>query len=216
MGYTSFTKKKVQEIVYRYFIKEVCDFGAQNDFSGPSLPAPYISEWYKSKGIKYYCIDLNGENGACQIDLGFPIPEEFYYDGLKRKEWLKIDPLPSCKITCFLVDAGTSEHVGRNGRFDWEAIYNCWANKWNLLVNGGIMYNENPLSGNWPKHGWNYYTEDFYRELDKMLGGVVLSQGLHAACNNTIDGWNIWSIIKSNGRPFISLDEFKTLPLKQS
>jgi hypothetical protein len=112
MGYTSFTKELVGKVIEQYNPKSIVDLGAQNDFSGPVLPAPYISEWYRSMGIKYSCIDLNGENNANKIDLAYP----FFLAGEKDGEATFVKP-------DIVGDIGTSEHVGRNGAFSWNGIY---------------------------------------------------------------------------------------------
>ena len=194
MGYTQFTKGKVQYILDVFKPKSVIDLGAQNDFSQPHLPAPYISEWYRNKNIAYLCIDLNGENNAEQIDLSKP----------------SFTVASGCDL---LVDAGTSEHVGDNGKFSWEAIYNCWATKNKLLNIGGIMYSENPKTGNWPGHGFNYYTQDFYKELVKISGYELLDIGEHPACNNKTDGWNIFATMKKVSDKFPTLKKFYKLPI---
>jgi hypothetical protein len=198
MGYTTFTKQLVSEYISEYRPKYVIDLGAQNDFSGPNLPAPYISEWYKSQGIQYECIDLNAENNAHVDDLSkvFKQPNGFQWD-----------------LVC---DIGTGEHVGDNGKFSWEAFYNCWLNKWNLCTVGGLIISENPMTGNWPKHGFNYLDTDFYYELCRFANADLLDTGTQAATGNTIDGWNVWGVIRKYGDGFMSLDEFKTLPIKQS
>lgn len=197
MGYTSFTKEMVAGVIKEYLPKTVVDLGAQNDFSGPVLPAPYISNWYYEQGIEYGCIDLNGENGASVRDLS----ESFKYPG----GW-------QADLVC---DIGTSEHVGKNGTFDWEAIYNCWLNKHNLLKVGGIMVNENPAENNWPGHGYNYYTMLFYHNLSMFSNYTVLAAGEHFAMHNYKNGKNIWAILRKNHDEFISLSQFKKLGLKQ-
>lgn len=214
MGYTALTKQLVKELIGTYNVKSVVDLGAQNDFSGPNLPAPYISEWYRENGIgRYMAIDLNGENFSYKLDLSKPLPEDFlnYKDKLSNG-----DPFLFSRIVDMVGDIGTSEHVGDDGKFGWEAIYNCWLNKHNLLKIGGIMVNENPKTGNWPAHGFNYYTRDFYMELCKIAGYNLIAIGEQAAMGNVTDGWNIFSVMEKTSEKFVSLEEFKRLPLKQS
>lgn len=198
MGYTSFTKTLVQGIIDEYRPKSVVDLGSQNDYSYPTLPAPYISDWFRDQWIEYGCIDLNGENAAAVKDLSevFTKPDGIRYD-----------------MVC---DIGFSEHVGDNGKFGWEAIYNCWVNKHNLLKIGGIMVNENPATQNWPGHGFSFYTADFYLGLCKMTKYKLLEIGRQAAMGNVTDGWNIFSVLEKVSDEFVSLEQFKTLPLKQS
>ena len=198
MGYTTFTKQLVEKYIQEYSPKSVLDLGSQNDFSGPNLPAPYISLWYQGKGIHYECVDLNGENNAFVWDLS-KLP----------------DAIKGGHEYDFVVDAGTSEHVGDNGKFGWEAIYNCWLNKWNLLKVGGIMISENPLEGNWPEHGFNYYNQSFYTKLSSIADCKLLETGKHAAMGNVTDGWNVYAVLQKTGQKFMTLEEFETLPLKQ-
>lgn len=219
MGYTSFTKELVEKVIKTYNPKSVMDLGAQNDFSGPNLPAPYISEYYEWKDIKYMCIDLNGENNAYVLDLSKPLPDDFINFRVEKGELGATEPFLFSRMVDMVCDIGTGEHIGKNGAFSWEAIYNCWCNKWNLLKVGGIMVNENPLSGNWPKHGWNYHTVEFYKELAQALGESMndyFEYGIHAACNNEVDGWNVWCIFKKTGAAFVSFEEFKKMSIKTS
>lgn len=198
MGYTSHTISVLELIIKENDPKSVLDLGAQNLYNQPHLPAPYASTWYEKQGIRYECIDLNGENDAAVIDLGEPI--------------LAL----SIKQYDMVVDAGTSEHVGKNGEFSWEAIYNCWKNKFMALRKGGIMYSENPKTGNWPLHGFQWYTEDFYQELDGLSGLCLLTYGEVCAMGNCTDGKNIWAIQRKTSNQFPSLEKFKTLSLKKS
>lgn len=198
MGYTSFSKQLVDGYISEYNPKSVIDLGAQNDFSGPDLPAPYISEWYKGKSINYACIDLNGENGALVLDLGIDLRHEYGH----RHD-----------IVC---DFGTSEHVGRKGKFDWDAIYMCWWNKFNICKQGGLIISENPLVGNWPEHGFNYYEFDFYSKITAVSGLILREVGKHAAMGNIEDGWNVFSVMEKTASDFCSFEEFMSLPIKQS
>lgn len=189
MGYTQFSKGKVQRIIDLINPERVLDYGSQNDFSFPDLPAPYISEWYKSKGIEYTCIDVNKENGAFNIDLTKPI-------------------IKSVGTFPLLVDCGVMEHLEIGGKFSWEAIYNGVRNKHLLCEIGGVIYSENPKTGNWPNHGYNYITKEFYKELSIISGLVILDLGEHAACHNITDGWNIFCSMEKVSDKFPTLAEF--------
>lgn len=218
MGYTAFTKELVEKVIKTYNPQSVMDLGAQNDFAQPYLPAPYISDWYDWKGIRYMCIDLNGENKAYALDLSEPLPEDFIEYRVEKGELGATEPFVFSRMVDMVCDMGTSEHVGKDGKFSWEAIYNCWLNKWKLLKVGGIMVNENPLTKNWPRHGFNYHTVEFYKELaDAMLNSMTLLEvGTHPACHNTTDGWNAWAVIRKTGEAFVSLEEFKKMSIKTS
>ncbi len=206
MGYTQFTVDQLEEIISNHSPKTILDFGAQNMYNQPELPAPYAKEWYENeKKMKYVSIDINNEHGAIAVDLSKPL-----LDQTKLDERL-IDQYD------LVVDAGTTEHVGVDGKHDTEAFYNAWKTKYDLCKNGGIIYSENPKTGSWPCHGFNYHTLEFYHQLGIALGCQILSLGEHAACHNIIDGWNIYcSFIKPTATPFISLEEFKKLTYKLS
>jgi hypothetical protein len=216
MGYTSFTKKLVQGVLDRQETKYVLDFGSANDYEiGGSRP-PFISEWYLSKGMKYTCIDLAGDNGARKVDVSYPVDLEGEWD--------------------LVVDSGFCEHVVQMEGYELVrfhdgyigsiyptkvtnaelGFYNCWLNKWNALRIGGIMVSENPLSGSWPDHGYHWLTEKFYEELEKMIDGVLLNYGTHPSSGNFVDGWNVWSIIVKTGLNFPSFEQFQTLPIYKS
>ncbi len=190
MGYTNETIARVERILNQYQINSVLDLGAQNNYSGTEQPAPYMREWYEKKGINYVSIDINGEHGALPFNLSKPITADLG----------KFD---------LVVDAGTSEHIGEDGKFDIFAIYNCWKTKHHLLKYEGIMINENPKSGNWPGHGFNYYTEFFYRTLAGLCNYEILELGEHAAMGNVTDGWNVHSILLKKDHTFPRIEDFE-------
>lgn len=192
MGYTHETTNIIDK--YLPLIESVVDLGAQNDYRVP-LPAPYVKDTYY-KGKDYEAIDISGENGSTPLDLS------------KLHKFTKQYDL--------LVDAGTSEHVGTNGKHDIKAIYNCWKNKHNLVKIGGYIISENPKTGNWPGHGFNYYTEEFYRELALLCNYNLLSVGSVAAMGNYTDGWNVYSVLQKVNEKFCTLDEFKECGIKTS
>jgi len=193
MGYTQYTKHKLDTWISPG--KSIIDLGSQNDYSGP-VPAPYISEWYAKKRMAYACIDLNGENGALTHDLAIIQDYKPEFD--------------------LVVDAGTSEHVGVNGEFSWEGLYNCWLNKFNLCKQGGYIHSENPQTASWPLHGFNYYTAEFYYQLAAACDMAIMMIELYPAMNNTRNGWNVCCTLWKQGPKFLDLDTFKTFDLRQS
>lgn len=195
MGVTNFSLDLLTPIIEEHEIKTVCELGAQNLYTAEHPLGSYASMWYEERGIKYMCLDLNGENGAYRYDLS--------------------QPLPSLGPVDLLTDFGTSEHVGP-GRFEWWAICNCWRNKHNLVRVGGIMVSENPLTGNWPGHGFNYYSEEFYHQLAEAMGYEIIKLGTNAAMGNVTDGWNVHCVLrKMDDRPFLKMGQFKNLDLRQ-
>jgi hypothetical protein len=191
MGYTSFSVHVLEKIIAEFKPKSVLDYGAQNMYNQPVLPAPYAKDWYESKGIIYTAIDISGENGALPINLSEPIIHNL----------LQFD---------LVVDCGTSEHCGVDGKHEPRAFYNAVKNKHDLLKVGGIMFSENPKTGNWPGHGFNYYSQLFYKQLAALNGYEILELGEVAAMGNVTDGWNIYCVLrKVSNNPFISFDQFQ-------
>jgi hypothetical protein len=175
--------------------KTVTELGSQNLYHSDYPSAPYAKMWYEERGFLYECIDLNGENNALRYDLSQPFAPPDDKRGL-------------------ITDFGTSEHVG-NGKHEPKAFYNCWLNKHNLCAVGGLIVSENPKTGNWPKHGFNYYTEEFYHGLAKANGYEILEIGEHPAMWNTTDGWNIYCVLKkTSDQPFMKFTEFKKLDFR--
>ena len=191
MGYTNETFGRIIPILQQNQIKNVLDLGAQNDYTQPVLPAPYTKDWYLAHGCNYTAIDISGENGSFPFDLGQPVDDTLMgaFD--------------------LIVDAGTSEHVGRDGKHHPEAIYNCFKNKHDMCAVVGFMVAENPKTGNWPGHGFNYFTKSFYMRLATKCGYKMLDLGEHAAMGNITDGWNVHCILQRvTAEPFISLERF--------
>ena len=183
MGITSFSTGLINRVLdNRNDIHAVIELGAQNlyDRDYPSGP-PYADEFYTRRGLTYTCIDLSAENGAKVIDLSEPVAVSTQYD--------------------LVTDFGTSEHV--------KGIYNCWKTKHDLLRVGGVMISENPKVGNWPGHGYHYYTQDFYTALAEQAGYKIIEIGEHPAMGNVTDGWNIYCVMeKVEDKPFPSEAEW--------
>lgn len=179
MGYTNKSFEIINKILSENEILSVIELGAQNNFNQPYLPAPYVSEWYIWSGIDYTAIDLNGENDSKKWDLSNPIKTNRKYD--------------------MVTDFGTSEHVSN--------YFQCLANMHKLCRVGGIIVHENPKTGNWPKHGYNYVDMQFYREFAAITGYDLLHIEEHPACMNTTDGWNIIAVMRKTKDAFIDEDQ---------
>lgn len=223
MGITKFDVDLLSEVLRENpNITSVIELGSQNLYLNGEDKPPFASEWYINKGLKYSCIDLAGDNNAIQKDLS--------------KE-LNLEWQPGWKLKFDLVtDFGTSEHVvqmkstTKVGFHDGYinsiypdgvenidlGFYNCWLNKHNLLIEDGFMVNVNPKTGHWPGHGYNYYTEDFYKELCKVSGYEIVKLFEHAAMGNTIDGVNIVCVLRKISSVFPSFKEFQKLDYKKS
>jgi hypothetical protein len=197
MGVTDFSTSLLSKIIDVYRPKSVCELGDQILYTSGSNYGKYADIYYSARGVdKYVCIDLNGGNGAMVVDMGKPFNVETQYD--------------------LVTDWGFSEHVGTDGHFDWEAIYNCWESKFDLCKTGGVIVSENPKTQNWPGHSFQYYTEAFYHQLESASGLRMIDIGEVAAMGNMTDGWNIYCVMVKYSDAFPDLETFKTFSLKQS
>lgn len=193
MGVTDFSLQLLTKYIDQAPFKSVVELGAQNIFSWMYPSQPYAKQWYEEQGFSYECIDLNGENGAYKLDLSQPFRSD---------------------VRAIVTDFGTSEHVGP-GKHNPKAFYNCWLNKHDLCAEGGLIISENPKTGNWPGHGFNYYTQSFYLSLAEANGYEILELGEHPAMWNTTDGWNVYCVLrKTTNQPFMKFTEFKKLEFK--
>jgi len=193
MGITDFSLLILNKYINEQ--KTVLELGAQNLYVESYPGAPYADKYYKAKGLEYTCIDLNKENNAIELDLSI------------KQTLDKYD---------IVTDFGTSEHVGIDGKHDTKAFYNCWLNKHNSCKIGGLIISENPKTGNWPGHGFNYVTENFYRQLAEANGYEILEIGEHPAMNNTTDGWNIYCVLRKTKDKFMTLTNFRGLEFYSS
>lgn len=198
MGVTSFSLELIDKVIDNNNITNVLELGSQNLFDKDyGTITPFASTYYESKGIEYTCIDIGGCNNALNINLAKPV---------------KLD-----KIFDLVTDFGTSEHIELKSKHNVTAFYNCLKTKHNLTKENGFIISENPKTGNWRGHGYNYYSTDFYTQLAKLNDYAILELGEHPAMGNSTDGWNVYCVMqKINNNPFMSLAAFKKLPIYDS
>lgn len=214
MGITASDINLLDIVIRHRPIKSVCELGSQNLYLHGEAKPPFASSWYESRGIEYSCIDLAGDNNAMQFDLSIPIPLDKKYD--------------------LVTDFGTSEHVVQMKGFETvpfhdghinsiyptevsdadAGLYNCFLNKHNLLNINGIMINVNPKTGNWPGHGYHYFTTEFYKQLVASSDYDIIGLGENASMGNNVDGWNVFCVLRKIGNRFPSFEEFKTFDIK--
>lgn len=211
MGITKFSTELLEKaLLFNPDIKSVMELGSQNLYTGNETNPPFANVWYQGKGIEYNCIDLAGDNNALKIDLS-----------------TTLNPFKTFDL---VTDFGTSEHVVQMDEYDSVAFhggyinsiyptgevniklgfYNCFRNKHNMANAGGLFVGENPKTGNWEGHGYNYFTKDFYYALCDEMKYELLELGENAAMGNTINGWNVFAIYrKLEDKEFMSLEDFE-------
>jgi len=107
-------------------------------------------QYFEALGAEHVSFDLNGLDGALQIDLCKPVPEEF---------WGRFD-----MVTNF----GTSEHIEDQLQV-FETIFQC------CRVDG-FMAHSLPLVGYWKGHSPYLYPEDFGGVLGIFTHCRILQQ----------------------------------------
>jgi hypothetical protein len=213
MGYTTHTKQLVQKVLGNNKVESVVDLGSCNDYDIGGLKPPFISDWYESEGIYYVSIDLAGDNDALPLDLSQPLDFEMF----------------SLQFPFDLVvDAGTGEHLVQMEEYETvpfheghihsiyptkiksieQGYYNGWLNKFNLCKAEGHIISINPKTGSWPHHCYTWVDINTYLQLSKISGLNIIEIGEHAASGNSVDGWEIFCVMKKLGNYFPSLEEF--------
>jgi hypothetical protein len=168
-------------------IKTVLELGSQNFYQNyESIRyGVYADKYYKYKGVQSYtCIDTNGENNALVLNLAEQIHDVGKYD--------------------LVTDFGTCEHIAP---YTIEALYNCWTTKYNAAKT--FIISSNPASGHWPKHGYYYFTKEFYTVLAHLTGMKILKLEDQYTMGNYIDGMEVSCTFDVRGSSWITLDEFR-------
>lgn len=134
--------------------RKMLELGNQQMYCHPDIPEASAAKLYfQSQGVDHTSIDLNGLLGALPLDLSKPID---------KPEWNEAFDI--------VTDFGTSEHVGNT----IEALYNCRRSCHTFCRPGGLLVFMNPKTGNWPGHGYHYFTQEHYRRLVDEAGYTVL------------------------------------------
>lgn len=165
----------------------MCELGAQNIYSA-ELYGTIAKEYFVAKGYKHDSFDINPHQGANYLDLRKP------------EKLNKYD---------IVTDFGTSEHCDGN-------YYQVNKNIHDLCKIGGYIVRENPKTGNWPGHGKNYLTKEFYIELAKLCGYEIIELVEEPAMGNITDGWNIAVVLKKTKDKFCTKEQFEKLDYRTS
>lgn len=200
-------------------IKTVLELGSQNLYLTPTASPPFADVWYKSQGIGYHCVDLAGDNNAMPFNWCEPIDWEFKYDlvtdfgssehSAAVHKYVKAEFHNDYIHSVYPVEHPTEEEIK-------DGYYQCWRNKFDALKIGGLMVNVNPLTGNWPGHGFSYIDSTFYHMLSLISDLKIVHIKLNAAMGNITDGWNVECILEKTGDRFPSKEEFNTLKIYRS
>lgn len=150
---------------------------------------PVAKPFFEGMGFTHTSVDINGKDGALPLDLSTPVT---IGDG---------------STFDYITDFGTSEHV--------SSLWQCLENLHRHARVGTQFFHVNPLTGNWPGHGFWYRDEEFYEAYAKLTGYELLELKRDFACGNSTDGWNIWARLKKvQDTEFPSAFKFTALPVK--
>jgi hypothetical protein len=129
-------------------------------------------DFYTGKGFTHTSIDQNGKDGALLMDLSKPVDYKGEND--------------------LVTDIGTSEHV--------SDIYNCLLNVFNFCKVGGTIIHKNPKTGNFPGHGYHFFTLDFWRAYAELTKMETIELFEYAIYHNTKDGWETIAVLKKTDK----------------
>jgi hypothetical protein len=171
----------------------MCELGAQNVYIEGEWYGKIAKDYFSQyKNINHQSFDIYVHQGCEFMDLR---------EELNKELLNKFD---------VITDFGTTEHI--NGNY-----YNANKNIHNLCKVGGLIIRENPKSGHWIGHGFNYLKTDFYEQLAKLCNYEILDLCEEFAMGNTTDGGNVCVVLrKLDDKPFIHEDLFATLPVYNS
>lgn len=164
----------------------------EDKYLNPTNVAPIAAKpFFEDMGFKHTSVDINGKNGALPLDLSQPV----------------VIGLGDNTTFDYITDFGTSEHV--------SSLWQCLENLHRHARVGTQFFHVNPLTGNWPGHGFWYRDEEFYEAYAKLAGYELLELKRDFACGNSTDGWNIWARLKKvQDTEFPSSFRFTALPVK--
>lgn len=164
------------------------ELGDQQMYCHGNVPEGSAAKsFFEQLGVQHTSIDLNGELGAIALDLSQPI---------RREEWNgQFD---------MVTDFGTTEHVGR----ELVNLYNCRENCHRFCRPGGVMIFMNPKKGNWPGHGYHYFTKEHYEKLALAAGYRVLEISEYPTLGNSTDGWQIHAAFIRGDGDFIPFEAY--------
>lgn len=171
------------------------ELGDQQMYCHHNIPeASAAKSYFEQLGVQHTSVDLNGELGALPLNLAS-----------------RIDNLNGENVFDVVTDFGTTEHVGP----EVAHLHACRENVHRFCRPGGLMVFMNPKVGNWPLHGYHYFTLQHYSKLAEAMGYRVLEISEFPTLGNSTDGWQIHTALLKNGdAPFLSLEAFTELCLE--
>ena len=202
MGITTVGMNQLEQMLQQNGLKfdglKMAELGNQFLYLDPPSQYPHLyvaKGYFESKGVKHTSFDINGKDGVIPCDLSNPLEDQLSDKSI----------LGSFDV---VTDFGTGEHV--------PDFYGCMRNIYNLCKPGGLVLRINPLTNNWPGHGYHYMTIDITNQLAKVCGYAVQYLVTQPTLGNSVDGWQVFTNLKKlSDKPFPSLADFDVHPLKK-
>ena len=185
-GYEKFDGLKICELGNQTLRSSGSEYGISN-----GIPACKTGkELFTCFGFQHTSIDVNGEDGALQIDLTKPIQDPKLLSNFD-----------------IITNSGTTEHVSDQ--------FECFKNLHNICKERGLFIhmvpsvkykNRDPLTGASIFHGRYNYDFDFFRGLSLACGYKILDERI-------IRGLVSVTMQKTSDNHFTSKQQFDVLPI---
>lgn len=183
MGITQLSLNRINKYIHPD--DNILILGCQNLYNIENY-GQTADEYYSMQGYPVRVLDICGCQGSEIADL---------------REDLEFDPDYS-----MIFQHGTIEHC------DCNSLYQVFKNIHESCQINGTMIHENPKTGNWPGHGYHYFTDKFYEELSEACEYDLAECVDEPAMGNEVDGWNVCAVlVKRNNEPFISKTAFNKI-----
>lgn len=182
MGITQLSLTRIERRIHPD--DNILILGCQNIYSAENY-GQIADDFYSMQGYTVRTIDITGCQGSEIMDLR----EDQSFAG---------------EYTLIL-QHGTIEHCD-------GSLYQVLKNIHEACQVKGKMIHENPMTGNWPGHGYHFFTETFWEELADKCDYLMFEIGQEPAMGNTADGWNVYTVMQRlTDREFIDEDEFNQI-----
>lgn len=183
MGITQLSLTRIEKYIHPD--DNILILGCQNLYNTDNY-GQVAHDYYADQGYPVRTIDIAGCQGSEVADL---------------REDLAMHPEYS-----LILQHGTIEHI------DDKTLYQAFKNIHEACAVDGTMIHENPKRGNWPGHGYHYFTCKFYEELAELCGYDLAECVEEPAMGNVTDGWNICAVlIKRSHYPFPGKTKFNAI-----
>lgn len=183
MGVTSLSLNRLQPYI-KPCIK-MLELGAQNIYSAEDYGI-VAKHYFITQGIEHHSIDIAPHQGALAADLREDLNFNGDYD--------------------LVTNFGTIEHC------ECDTLYQVIKNIHEACAINGVMVHENPKKGNWPGHGYHYFTKAFWAAIANECGYELLDLTEEPAMGNDVDGWNVCAVLrKKDAGNFIGKTKFNNI-----